>query len=160
MRKMGRPFRFALLSALLLLPTLGAPRAHAAESIRVAIDQATLIRLPEKVGTIIVGNPLIADVAVEANGTVVVTGKGYGATNIIALDRQGNVLMERAIDVQGPRDQTVVVFRGIDRETYSCQPTCERRITLGDQPQYFGATLSQTSNRNVQAQGGATQRGR
>ena len=28
---------------------------------------------------------------------------------------------------QGPDDQTVVVYRGTDRETYSCTPDCSRR---------------------------------
>ena len=60
------------------------------------------MKLPEKVSTIVVGNPLIADVAVQSGGLVVVTGKGFGATNLIALDRAGAVLMERSIVVSGP----------------------------------------------------------
>ena len=47
------------------------------------------MKLPEKVSTIVVGNPLIADVAVQSGGLVVVTGKGYGTTNLIVLDRAG-----------------------------------------------------------------------
>ena len=35
----------------------------------------------------------------------------------------------------------VVVYRGVDRESYSCAPECEPRITLGDTPNYFNATL-------------------
>ena len=59
------------------------------------------MKLPEKVATIVVGNPLIADVSVQSGGLVVVTGKGYGTTNLIALDRAGAVLMERSIVVRG-----------------------------------------------------------
>ena len=62
------------------------------------------MKLPEKVSTIVVGNPLIADVAVQSGGLVVVTGKGYGATNLIVLDRAGTVLMERSVVVRGPTD--------------------------------------------------------
>ena len=59
----------------------------------------------------------------------------------------------KTIQVVGPRD-AVVVYRGIDRESYSCTPTCERRITLGDAPAYFDATLNQAGSRAGQAMGG------
>lgn len=47
-----------------------------------------------------------------------------------------------------------VVYRGAERESYSCMPKCERRITLGDSNTYFGTTLAQTGARTGQAQGG------
>src|SRR5437016_2172653 len=117
--------------------------AAAAETLTVTVDQATVMKLPEKVSTLVVGNPAIADVAVQSGGLVVVTGKGYGSTNLIVLDRTGTVLMERSIVVRGPDGQTVSVYRGVERETYSCTPTCERRITLGDTPNYFTQTMGQ-----------------
>ena len=44
-----------------------APHTHAAaaETMLVHLDQAALMKLPEKVATIVIGNPLIADVAVQ-----------------------------------------------------------------------------------------------
>lgn len=141
-----------LLAAAFLLPP---PAAQAAETLDIALDQATLMKLPEKVSTIVVGNPLIADVAVQSGGLVIVTGKGFGATNLIALDRAGTVLMERAIVVRGPVGPTVQVYRGMQRETYSCAPDCERRITLGDSADYFTATIGQSEARNNTAGGSA-----
>jgi hypothetical protein len=126
--------------------------AAAADTIDVVLDQAQIVRLPDRVGTIVIGNPLIADVTVQSGGLMVVTGKGYGRTNVIALDRRGAVLLEKAIQVQGPHN-VVVIYRGIDRESYSCSPKCERRITLGDTKDYFDSTLNQTGNRNGQASG-------
>jgi hypothetical protein len=83
----------------------------------------------------------------------VVTGKGYGATNLLALDRGGHVLLEKTIEVTGPGTKDlVVVYKGVERESYSCAPTCQRRITLGDSPAYFNATLTQSGTRNGQAQ--------
>ena len=41
-----------------------------------------------------IGNPLIADASVQPGGIMVVTGKGYGVTNLVALDRDGATLME------------------------------------------------------------------
>jgi Flp pilus assembly secretin CpaC len=140
-----------------LLGLLGATLAQptAAQDIGVVLDQARLVKIPERISTVVIGNPLIADVSVQSGGLMVITGKGYGTTNIVALDRTGAVLMERTVSVLPPRQNVVVVYRGVDRETYSCTPTCDRRITLGDAPAFFDATLAQTANRNAQALGGA-----
>jgi len=48
---------------------------------------------------------MIADVTLQNGGIVVVTGKGYGATNFIAMDRAGEILMDRIIQVEGPTDR-------------------------------------------------------
>jgi Flp pilus assembly secretin CpaC len=124
------------------------------EPVMVYLDQAKILKLPEKTATLVVGNPLIADVAVQPGGIMVVTAKSYGVTNLVALDRTGNTLMEHPIQVLGPIDYVVVLYRGVERESYSCMPNCERRITLGDSVNYFTATLNQTGNLNTQAQGG------
>jgi Flp pilus assembly secretin CpaC len=144
---------FAKVVALgLLLVPAGYP-APAAESISVAVDQARLIKLPEKVATIVVGNPLIADISLQPGGMMVVTGKGYGATNVMALDRHGDVLIDRIVQVEAPSDKLVTIYRGVERESYSCTPTCQRRIMLGDAPTYFNATLSQSGTLSNQAAG-------
>jgi len=49
--------------------------AAAAEPIDVALDQATVLQLPERATTVVVGNPLIADLSVQRSGLAVVTGK-------------------------------------------------------------------------------------
>ena len=127
--------------------------AVAAEPIDVIVDQARVVKLPEKVATLVVGNPLIADVSLQPGGTMVVTGKGYGATNVMAIDRGGAVLLDRMIQVEAPTEKLVTVFRGINRETYSCTPVCQQRITLGDGSDYFKSTLDQAGSRNNQAAG-------
>ena len=127
----------------------------AADAIAVNVDQAQLVRLPTKVATIVVGNPLIADVALQSGGVVVVTGKGYGATNFIAMDRGGQVLMNRIIQVEAPTDQIVTVYRGVERESYSCMPICQRRATLGDGDVYFKSTMDQAGNLSSQASSSA-----
>jgi Flp pilus assembly secretin CpaC len=131
--------RVEFLLTLLALAIAGPLRPAAAlaeaspNAISVSVDQAKLIKLPDRVATIVVGNPLIADVTLQNGGVLVVTGKGYGATNFIAMDRSGQVLVDRQIQVNGPpSDQLVTVYRGVDRETYSCMPVCQKRVTLGD----------------------------
>ena len=151
---MGRGNRGPVASALLAAVLLSAQPAAAAEII-VYVDQAKLEKLPEKVATLVVGNPLIADVSLQPGGLMVITGKGYGSTNLVALDRAGVTLMEKSIEVRGPKTGVVVVYRGVERESYSCTPMCERRITLGDSGAFFDATLTQSGTRNAQAAGAA-----
>jgi hypothetical protein len=82
-----------------------------------------------------------------------VTGKGYGATNFIALDRGGEILVDRQIQVEGPSDRLVTVYRGVDRESYSCLPICQRRVTLGDSDNYFNTTMGQAGSLSNTASG-------
>jgi putative type II/III system pilus formation protein len=130
-----------------------------AGAIAVNVDQAKLVKLPTRVSTIVVGNPLIADVTLQNGGIIVVTGKGYGATNFIAMDRSGEVLVDRVIQVEGPTDQLVTVYRGVERETYSCMPTCQRRMTLGDGDNYFKSVSDQANQLSGQASSSASSSG-
>lgn len=125
----------------------------AGDAIAVNVDQAKLVKLPSRVATIVVGNPLIADVTLQSGGIVVVTGKGYGATNFVAMDRGGEILVDRVIQVEGPTDQLVTVYRGIERESYSCLPVCQKRVTLGDGDSYFKAAIDQAGSLSNQASG-------
>jgi Flp pilus assembly secretin CpaC len=155
-------FRRSALSALVLaaLAAAGWPQARAdtprampaSGPLTVFLDQAQVVKLPEKVATLVIGNPLIADVSLQAGGVMVITGKGFGATNLLAFDRAGNVLTQALVQVQAPRDNIVVVYRGTERESYSCTPICENRITLGDSPAYFASVMAQTIARNGAAQ--------
>jgi hypothetical protein len=154
-RGAGAPNRIAAFAVALGLAVLGLPAMASAAEINIVIDQAKLVKVPEKAATIVLGNPLIADATIQSGGLMVITGKGYGKTNIIALDRGGKVLMDGSIEVRGPRADVVVVYKGIKRETYACAPFCEKRITLGDDNDYFDGVINQTATRNGLAAGGA-----
>jgi hypothetical protein len=144
------PVRY-LSYAIFVTAMLGLAMANArADNLEVGLDQAQIMRLPTGVATIVIGNPLIADGSLQAGNLLVVTGKGYGSTNLMALDRGGRVLMDKNITVTGPRQADLItVYKGVDRESYSCSPQCSPRITtLGDGMTYFGNTLSQTAARS------------
>ena len=146
----GRRMRLAF--ALLAAATIAATSTQA-DTVTVNPDNALILKLPDRVATIVIGNPLIADATLQGGGTLVVTGKSYGSTNIMALDRTGRVVMEKTIQVLTPGgSDLVVVYKGVERETYSCAPECERRMTLGDSAAYFTAITTQTGARNGQAQ--------
>jgi len=117
------------------LPSLSA----AAADLIVRYDQSQLLRLPRPVSEVIIGNPSIADVTVQGGNLLVVTGKTFGITNIIALDADRNVIQDQRVVVDQDDRRTVVVYRGPQRHTYTCAPTCSPALVIGDDPQYFDA---------------------
>lgn len=97
----------------------------AAEPIRVFVDQARVVKLARPADTIIVGNPLIADAAVQDASTVVLTGKGFGVTNLVILDREGAAIVDEQVVVSRASANAVNVYRRADLEALSCSPYCE-----------------------------------
>lgn len=145
------------LLALCFVVAAGVPAPVRAADISVILDQARMVKLPDRVATIVIGNPVIADAAVQSGGWMVITGKGYGTTNIVALDRTGAILMERTVEVQGPQN-VVVVYRGVERHTFSCTPECSRQLALGDGNASFEVTAAQIAARNALAAGAMSTR--
>ncbi len=150
----------SLTIGMLLWPAAAMAEPSFEAAIGVNVDQAKLVKLPARAATIVVGNPLIADVTLQSGGIVVVTGKGYGATNFIAMDRSGEVLVDRVIQVEGPTDQLVTIYRGVDRESYSCMPICQKRVTLGDGENYFKSVIDQAGSLSSQAASNASAAGK
>jgi len=157
-------FRAALLAGLMSLtgPTsllissallgLSSSAALAEDNvIVVTADQARIVKIPQGAKTLVIGNPIIADVTLQ-NGVMIVTGKGFGETNFIALDGLGNPVAESTIRVVAARN-VLVVQRGMDRQSYTCAPDCEATVRLGDDPKFFGDTAGQFQTRAAQAGG-------
>jgi Pilus formation protein N terminal region len=143
----GRRRRLVVALVGTLLSAAIAATPAQADTITVVVDSAHVMKLPDKVATIVIGNPLIADAALQSGGILVVTGKGFGSTNLLVLDRAGKTIMDKTVQVLGPvGTDLVVLYRGVTRETYSCSPQCERRITLGDDTKFFGDTLTQSGS--------------
>src|SRR6185503_21362837 len=111
--------------------------ARAAEDLIVKYDQSQLVRLPKAAAEVIVGNPSIADVAVQSGNLLVVTGKTFGITNIIALDADRNVIQEQRVLVRRDEGKVVNLLRGTDRQSYNCTPQCNPSITIGDEAKFF-----------------------
>src|SRR5882757_11066244 len=122
----GRRRRLVVASAVALIAMLAAPASGAPFTVNV--DQAHIMRLPDKVATIVIGNPLIVDASLQNGGILVVTGKSFGSTNLLALDRAGKTVLDTTVEVVGPPGANlVVVYKGVARESYSCTPECSPR---------------------------------
>ncbi len=127
--------------------------AQASETIEVVLDQAKVLQLPPNASTIILGNPGIADVTMlRRNNQMILTGKGFGQTNMIALDADGNSVGESVVRVTGA-SHGLVVQRGMARETYSCVPRCQPTVSLGDDTGYLSRSAAQVRARNTAARG-------
>ena len=75
------------------------PLAQAKEELTVSADHSQIVRMERAPGTIVVGNPSIADVTIQGN-QLFIHGRGFGKTNVIVLDEAGNPLAEYAVNVQ------------------------------------------------------------
>ncbi len=116
----------------------GAPSVQAADdTIDVLIDQASLVKIDRPASDIVVGNPSIADVAVQSSKVLVITGKSFGETNLIVLDADGKVIVSKRLIVSEPRLGLVTVYRGTARQTVHCSPNCTPPLVIGDAPDYF-----------------------
>jgi len=142
-------FRMPLLSMFGLLAVLAAPgRAAAGDTIQVEMDQAKLVKLPSGAETIVIGNPAIADVTVQKNGVMVITGRAAGRTNFIALDSAGAIISESVVTVSNGTAGRVVVMRGTERNSYDCSPNCLPTVTYGDEDKSFQQTANQIGRRD------------
>lgn len=119
-----------------LMACMAAGTAKSADLV-VAYDQSQLLRLPRAVSSVIIGNPSIADVAIQGGNLLVVTGKTFGVTNIIALDAERNIIQDQRIVVQRDDVRTVNLTKGGLRQSYSCTPNCSPTLTIGDDTAYF-----------------------
>jgi Pilus formation protein N terminal region len=127
--------------------------------ISVSLDRATVIKAPANTAMVVIGNPGIADVSVQKNGVMVLTGKSFGETNMIALNDKGEMISESWLRVRpSQRTSSVTVFRAGEPETYSCAPDCQPTVSLGDSDKFFGRTGGQVGARNGFAQQAAPPR--
>ncbi|WP_342110273.1 pilus assembly protein N-terminal domain-containing protein [Methylobacterium sp. SI9] len=146
-RTLSQAGRAGLLVLMMSTAAVAAGQPEPLPVVTVLVDNAKVIRLPEKTSTVIVGNPIIAEVTPQKNGVLVLTGKSFGSTNLIALDNAGSMVAETMIRVEASRDSTITVQRGLERESLSCTPNCQPAVQLGDSANYFGATSSQADAR-------------
>ena len=117
--------RSFLIAAALLSATAFAAPALAGAGIEVTMNQARIVKLARAADTIVVGNPLIADAAVQDASTIVLTGKGFGVTNLVVLDKDGSPIIDEQVTVTRQNASTVRIYRRSQVQTMSCTPYCE-----------------------------------
>ena len=128
---MTRPKRLTILArtgaVLASIGLLSVPAVGLAQSARlsVEIDQAARVQLRGAAGSVIVGNPQIADVTVVDANTLYITGKGYGVTEIVAVDAIGRTVFQSEVVVtDGAGSGRVRVWRGGQATEMACAASC------------------------------------
>jgi Flp pilus assembly secretin CpaC len=126
---------------------LAAPSPSFADGLAIAMDEVRTVSFENPVATVYVGNPAIADINMIDARHAFVIGKGFGSTNIVALDGSGKEVSNTQIAVlsgAGSSDSTVLLNRGTQRVTYSCTAErCEATPEPGDGKDVFDAISSQ-----------------
>jgi hypothetical protein len=113
-------FDIAAMAAALGLVSVAA--AHA-EAVSLPLHHAMRVSVNGAATAVLVGNPSVADVTVIDSRTLFITGRNYGGTNIIALDRYGQTVFSGDVVVVSPAT-AVKVYRGGARTDLACAPTC------------------------------------
>ncbi len=147
------------LAAAVALTTMASmPAKSNASELIVKFDQSQILKLPRPVTEIIIGNPMVADVAIQANNLLVITGKSFGVTNLIALDADRNVIIDQRVMVQRDTARLLFLSKGGKRETYNCTPQCNPMVMVGDDQAFFNQTAA-TSERKIRMNEGQTEGG-
>jgi len=103
----------------------GISTANANPGIEVVMNQAKIVKLERPADTIVVGNPAIADAAVQDATTLVLTGRGFGVTNLVVMDSSGTPIMDEQVIVSRNNPNSVQIYRRASVQTLSCTPYCE-----------------------------------
>ncbi len=157
LRSLSRSFAAASLFALMSGGTLVMTSAQAtATDLMVTYDQSKLLRMPRPVADIIIGNPSIADVTVKGSNLLIITGKSFGITNIIALDADKNVIQDQRIIVQRDQQTIVNLNKGDSRRSYNCSPSCNPTVTVGDDVVFLDTVAKMAQRKRLLSEGAAS----
>lgn len=122
---MARPRSILLGTCAVVALTIASVTAHAGAGIEVTMNQAKIVRLARPADTIVVGNSAIADASVQDASTIVLTGKGFGVTNLVVLDANGTPIVDEQVTVIRHDASSVRIYRRSEVQTMSCTPYCE-----------------------------------
>jgi Flp pilus assembly secretin CpaC len=138
---------------------LALPAPAFAAGIAIAMDEVRTVSFAVPVATVYVGNPSIADINMIDARHAFVIGKGFGNTNIVALDSDGKQVFDTQIAVLASAansESTLILNRGSQRVTYSCTAShCEATPEPGDGKDAFDAINSQLATHSAAAKSAA-----
>ena len=125
--------------------------------VSLALDEVHTLAFQTPVSTVYVGNPSIADVTMIDARHAFVQGKGYGRTNIMALNHDNVMVYNTHVSVTGnDGGGTVTLNRGAQRVTLNCAGgRCETTPMPGDGKDAFDGSAGQTAAHQAIARTGA-----
>ncbi|MDE2444704.1 MAG: pilus assembly protein N-terminal domain-containing protein [Alphaproteobacteria bacterium] len=146
-------------SALCVTQLWSASLAVAGAPLTIQTDQTQLIALTTEPGTVVVGNPSIADVSVNGK-QVFMHGRAFGDTNVMILDVNGNQVANFDVTVTHSANNEVALFSATSgkdaraaRFSYSCDPLCMRVMIPGDDYETFKNIVAMNTSKSGLATG-------
>ena len=145
--------KHSLAALALALSTAPAALAEDPAPFTVKIDQTVAVKLASPANSIVLGNATVADVAVHDASTLLITGKAFGTTNVMVLDRNSKAIWQTELVVSGGSDNTLTIVRNGATNTYSCTDKCRGTPVAGDDPGFFGNVMQTVTGKEAAAKG-------
>ena len=109
--------------------------ANAGAPLTVLVDRSQLMMLSADPGTVVVGNPSMADISLNGR-QLFINGHSAGETNLLVFDQSGEKIGDYDITIMQVGENSLTVFKGSPEGTarfsYACAPICERTMMVGD----------------------------
>lgn len=141
--------KLALIS-LAVVVTSGNAFAH---EFHVETNKTKPLKLRGDAASVVVGNPLVADIAVHDQNLIFVTGRSNGTTNLLIFNAQGNQIYSGDIVVTTDTSTRVAINRAGATNSYNCAPRCSPIAVVGDDNTYFANVVGQNGALTSQADG-------
>ena len=119
---------YAVAGLAIAAATFASSASAQSRNLTVEIDRAQRVQLNGAATSVVVGNPQIADVTVVDANTLFVIGKGYGVTEVVAVDAIGRTLFQGEVAVTAGSTGAVRVWRGGQATEMACAQTCAPSI--------------------------------
>lgn len=148
--------RSFILAIVLVVSTVSGAKAS---EMWLTIDFATYYSSDRTIGSIVVGNPSVADVTVRSHREIVLFGKSPGATNMTLFDTKGRPIETLSLRVKNPQNGRITLQAGVNRYTFSCTTLCEQTNTIGDGSNESRAALASVDQQTTQKLTNAGQAG-
>ena len=123
--------RFLPTAALALALCAPALPSAAAPALTVAVDHVARLSVSRPAGSVIVGDPAVADVTVVDPRTVYVSGRNYGISEVVVLDEIGRTVWQGDVVVTAPTQGEVSIYRGSQVTEMACSGLCAPTLRSG-----------------------------
>lgn len=147
---MRKLFQIAVLGA----ATLAVSGSALAQEFTVETNKTKQLKLRGIAASVVIGDPIVADIAVLDQNLIFVTGRTFGTTNILVFDENGRELYSGDVVVTTNTSNFVSLNRAGQTNTFDCAPRCQSIPNIGDEQEYFQNINLQTRNQQLVGQEG------
>lgn len=106
------------------LSLLAASAAVAGQRTVIEKNHVMRVTLSAPAGSVIVGNPDIADVNIVDSRTIYILGKGFGSSAVTVTGRDGRALFDGEVVVTAPQKGGITVYKGLKPSLMVCSNVC------------------------------------